>query len=99
MSVGQFTTTSVVIFCFGLSALGGVDFEKVKSNPEGRGNIRWYLFLYMCSVTQETWVAKVRQRYYFHSEGPWDARFREPGWISDARKHPLAVALFSNKAC
>ncbi|ELK03976.1 hypothetical protein PAL_GLEAN10024083 [Pteropus alecto] len=28
MSVGQLTAASVVVFCFGLSVLGGVDFEK-----------------------------------------------------------------------
>lgn len=47
MSVGQLTVASVVIFCFGLSVLGGVDFEKVKSNTKGRGNIRRYFIIFL----------------------------------------------------
>lgn len=47
MSVGQLTVASVVIFCFGLLALGGVDFEKVKSNTKGRGNIRRYFIIFL----------------------------------------------------
>lgn len=38
MNVGPLTAASVVIFWFGLSALGGVGFEKVKSNTKGREN-------------------------------------------------------------
>lgn len=50
MSVGQLTAASVVVFCFGLSVLGGVDFEKVKSTIEGRGHIRWYLIIFLINV-------------------------------------------------
>lgn len=47
-SVDQLTAASVVIFWFSLSALGGVGFEKMKSNTKGRGKYQivfYYFFI------------------------------------------------------
>lgn len=98
--MGQLTAASVVILYFGSSALGGVCFEMVESYTMGREQYQdFIIFLINILLSRKGFgLPGYKAEVLFLFSNSLDANFRGPGGSSDARKHQLAIDLFSTKA-